>query len=274
MPNDTPGKWIDERVAALEGGTAPEELEVTAGELASSDDPRALEALGSLLVRSEFLEQLDPPDSYNRIAHLSGVFAPLIGHPSPEVARMCLRLVDEPMYLEHDRKSLVLEALAGVVPMSPDTAAAFERANEEGYFAFDALLLAQNSSLVALDLYRSMMSDSAVDAESRVELVRKGILPYRNRLAILRTAAALIDSKVEPLIAKTAMESIFDYQPEWFLLHGPTPPPWRTAPEEVLRYVLQLASALTDKQKAPASLMPAMERTTALVRALLAGRAA
>lgn len=274
MPNDTPSKWIEERVAVLEGGAGPEELEAAAGELASSDDPQALEALGGFLGRSEFLEQLDPPDSYNRIAHLSGVFASLIEHPSPEVARICLRLVDEPMYLEHDRKSIVLDALAGVVPMSPDTSAAFERANEDGYFGFDALLLARNSSVVALDLYRSMMSDSTVDVESRVELVRKGILPYRNRLTILHTAAALIDGKVEPVIATTAMESIFDYQPEWFLPHGPTPPPWRTAAEEVLRYVIQLASNLTDKQRAPASLMPAMERTTATVRALLAARAA
>lgn len=274
MPNDKPGNWIDERVAVLENGAGPEELEVAAGELGSSDDPRAVEALGVFLGRSKFLEQLDPPGSYNPTIHLTGVFASLTGSPSPEVARLCLRLVDEPMYLEYGRKSLVLEALASVVPMTPDTAAAFARANEEGYYAFDALLLAQNGSVVALDLYRSMMSDHAVDAESRVELVRKGILPYRNRMTTLRTAAALIDSKVEPLIVQTAMESVFDYQPEWFLIHGPTPPPWRTAPEEVLRYVLQLGSALTDKQKAPASLVPAIERTTEIVRALLAARAA
>lgn len=274
MPNDTPGNWIDERVAVLESETGPEELETAAGELASSDDPRALEALGLFLGRSEFLEKLDPPGSYNPTIHLSGVFVSLSGSPSPEVTRLCLRLVDEPMYLEYDRKSLVLEALASVVPMTPDTAAAFARANEEGYYAFDALLLAQNGSVVALDLYRSMMSDQTVDAEARVELIRKGILPYRNQMTTLRTAAALIDSTVEPVIAKTAMESIFDYQPEWFLIHGPVPPPWRTAPEEVLRYVLQLASAWIGNQKVPASLMPAMERTTATVRALLAARAA
>jgi hypothetical protein len=274
MPNDTPDNWIDDCVAVLQNETGPEELETAAGELASSDDPRALEALGSFLGRSEFLEQLDPPGSYNPTIHLTGVFAALTASPSPEVVRLCLGLVDEPMYLEYDRKSLVLDALASTVPMTPATAAAFERANDEGYYAFDALLLAQNGSVVALELYRSMMSDPAVDPEVRVELVRKGILPYRNQITTLHTAAALIDSKVEPIIAKTAMESVFDYQPEWFLIHGPTPPHWRTAPEEVLRYVLQVASTLMDSQKVPASLMPAMERTTAIVRALLAARAA
>ncbi len=273
MPNETPSQWIDERVKVLENGAGPEELAAAAAELACSDDPQALEALGSFLSRSDFLEQLDPPDSYNKIMNFAAVFAPLIERPSPEVARLCLRLVDQPMYLEHDRKSLVLEALAGVVPMSSQTAAAFASANDEGYFAFDALLLAKNSSVVALDLYRLMMTDTAVEAETRVELVREGILPYRNRLTVLQAAAALIHSQVEPEVARAAMESIFDYQREWFLIHGPTPPPWRTASEEVLRYVLQLASDLIGRQKAPASLRPAMEATTATVRALLAARA-
>jgi hypothetical protein len=74
MPNDAPGNWIDERVAVLESETGPEELETAAGELASSDDPRALEALGLFLGRSEFLGKLDPPGSYNPTIHLSGVF--------------------------------------------------------------------------------------------------------------------------------------------------------------------------------------------------------
>jgi hypothetical protein len=273
MPNETPSQWMNERVKVLESNADPQELSAAAAELASSDDPRALEALGSFLGRSDFLDQLDPPDSFNKIMNFAAVFAPLIARPSPEVVRLCLRLVDQPMYLEHDRKSLVLEALAGVVPMSPETAAAFERANDEGYFAFNALLLAKNSSVVALDLYRLMMTSDTVEAESRVELVHEGILPYRDRLTVLQAAAALIGSQVEPEVARAAMESIFDYQREWFLIHGPTPPPWRTASEEVLRYVLQLGSDLIARQKAPASLMPAMERTTATVRALLAARA-
>jgi hypothetical protein len=273
MTGETRSKWIDERVAVLESGKGPQELQAAAAELASSDDPHALEALGSFLGRSDFLEQLDPPDSDNRIARLMSVFVALTAAPSPEVARLCLRLVDEPMYAQHGRRLLVLEALAAVVPMSPDTAAAFQRANDEGYYTFDAHLLAKNSSQVALDLYRSMMSDQSVDEELRVELLHSGILPYRNRLTILRTAAALIDSNVEPLIAQTAMESVFDYQMDWFVLHGPTPPPWRTASEDALRYVLQLASALIDKQKAPAALTPAIEGTVATVRALLAARA-
>jgi hypothetical protein len=272
MPNETPSQWIDERVKVLASNADPEELASAAEELAASDNPEALETLGSFLTRNDFLEQLDPPGSYNRIMNLARVFAPLIARPSPEVARLCLRLVDQEMYLEHDRKSLVLEALAGVVPMSAETAAAFERANDEGYFAFDALLLAKNGSVVALDLYRSMMAGTAVEAESRVELVHQGILPYRDHLTVLQAASALIDSQVEPEVERAVIESIFDYQREWFPIHGPTPPPWRTASEEVLRYVLQLASDLIAKRKAPASLMPAIERTSITVRALLAAR--
>ena len=102
---------------------------------------------------------------------------PLIEAPSPEVARLCLDLVDEPFYLEHDRKSIVLEALAAVPLMEPETADAFRRANQEGYFAFNALLLAANSSPVALELFRSMVSGEQLDVEGRVELLHRGILP-------------------------------------------------------------------------------------------------
>ena len=85
--------------------------------------------------------------------------------------------MDEPIYLEHDRKSLVLETLANVVPMSTETGEAFRRANDEGYFAFNALLLAHNGSPVALELFRSMMADKAVDSEARVELLHQAICP-------------------------------------------------------------------------------------------------
>ncbi len=273
MPTDTRRQWIDERTEVLQTSTSPDELETAATELASSDDPEALEALGEQLRSAEFLDRLDEPDNSNRVLHLTSVLSPLIERPSPEVVRLCLHLADEPVYLEHDRKSLVLEALARVAPMTPESAEAFRRANEEGYFAYDALLLAANSSPVALDLFRSMMNQKDVDVESRVELMHKGILPYRTRLTILHMVAALMGDDLEPPVATAAIESVFDYQPEWFLLHGPTPPAWRTASDDVLRFVLSLAARAKPRPNLPATLPPAIEETTEIVRALLAARA-
>ena len=272
MPDATQ-QWIDDRVAVLQGGADPDDLAAAATELANADNPAALEALGQLLVRDEFLDRLDPPDSSNRVSNLAAVMRELDDAPSSEVARLGLTLVDEPIYLEHDRKSLVLEALAAVVPMSADTADAFRRANDEGYFAFNALLLAKNGSPVALELYRSMMGDTAVDPESRVELVRKGIMPHRTNLAILRMAAGMLGDGLEDEVTLAVAESVFDYKPEWFKLHGPTPPPWRAAPNDVLHYVIDLGDAVRRKPNL-ASVVPAVDATTALARALLSARGA
>src|SRR5262249_54103222 len=103
MASDKRRQWISERTAVLEASTSSEELETAAIELASSDDPEALDALGVFLRRGEFLDRLDEPSSSNRLLYLNGVLRPLIKQPSPETARLCLGLVNEPLYLEHDR---------------------------------------------------------------------------------------------------------------------------------------------------------------------------
>jgi len=274
MPNDTRRQWIGERTAVLEAATGPEELETAATELASSDDPEALEALAVFLRQNEFLDRLDEPGSYSRLTHLSGVMTALIAAPSPEVARLCLDLVDEPVYLEHDRKSFVLQALAAVPQMEPETAEAFRRANQEGYFGFDALLLAANSSLIALRLFRSMMAQKEVEPEVRVELLHKGIMPNRTRLTILQTVSAMMDDDLEEPVAAAAIESVFDYQAEWFKIHGPTPPSWRIASNEVLQYVIELGDRARRRPDLPPSLPPAIRDTVEIARALLKARAA
>jgi hypothetical protein len=273
MQNDG-RQWIQERTAVLEGSIDPEELDMTATELASSDDPNALEALAAFLRRRDFLDRLDAPDSHDQTQHLRDVLAPLVARPGPEVARACLELVDEPLYMENDRKALILEALAAVVPMTPETAEAFRRANDEGYFGFDALLLARNGSFVAIELYRSMMSDNEVDAESRVELLHKGILPYRTNLVVLQAASGIMDAGLEEMLTNAAIESVFDYKTEWFMIHGPTPPAWRTASDDVLKYVVELGNRLKGRANLSAALLPAIQETTELALALLNHRAA
>ena len=152
MPN-LRHQWIDERVGLLREAT-DEELEVSAAtSLPVSDDPRRDEALVDFLVRRDFLERLDRPGRRTRRCVCGACCRRSASGPAPRGARLAApgRRTN---YLEHDRKSLVLEALAAAVPMTPEVAAAFERANEEGYFGFDALLVAKNGSPVALDFFR------------------------------------------------------------------------------------------------------------------------
>src|SRR5213594_242942 len=138
MRNNARQEWIQQRTVVLESSIDPQDLELAAADLASSDDPEALEALGTFLRRGDFLERLDNPDDpAGKTTHLRTVLLPLIEHPSPEVARLCLSIVDDPDWLANDRKSFLLQALAAVVPMNAETVEAFRRANEEGYFAFN-----------------------------------------------------------------------------------------------------------------------------------------
>jgi hypothetical protein len=273
MTNNTRRQWIQERVAVLETSTSPEELELAATDLAFSDDPEALDVLGKFLRQSAFLDRLDEADDpAGDTAHLSRVMLPLIERPSPEVALLCLRLVDEPIYLEHDRKSFVLEAVANVAPMIAETVEAFRRANEEGYFGVDALLLADNGSPAALELFRSMMAGKEVDSESRVELLHKSIMPRRNRLPILQMVAGLMADGLEEPVAIAAIESVFDYQTAWFRIHGPTPPGWRTASDETLRFLIDLGAQAKRRPNLTSQLAEAIDNTVEIARALLARR--
>ena len=275
MPNNTRQEWIEERTAVLAESTNLPDLELAATELAFSDDPEALKALAAYLGRAEFLDRLDPPESPDgKAVHLYRVLSPLIQRPSPEVVSLCLTLADEPVYLENDRKSFLLEALAVVTPMKTETAEAFRRANEEGYFAFDALLLAANGSPVALDLFASMMSDKDEDIEARIELLHKGIVPYRNRFATLQMVAALMAADLEEPVTLAAIESVFDYRKEWFTMHGPMPPGWRTASGGVLQLVIDLGVQAKKRPDLPEPLSAAIDETTDIVRALLAARSA
>jgi hypothetical protein len=274
MPDATQRQWIEERTAVLQGSTNAEDLTIAATDLARSDDPRAIEALGAALRQVEFLDRLDEPDSSNRLLNLSEVFAALKATPSPEVARLCVQLVDEPIYLEHDRKSLVLEALAAVVPMAPESVAAFRRANEEGYYGYDALLLAANSSPTALELFRSMMGQRDVEVEERVELIHKGVMPHRIRLTVLQMVSAMLGDNLEEPVVTAAIESVFDYKPEWFTIHGPRPPAWRMAPNDVLRYLIELGAAVRNQAGIDATLGAAIDATTDVAHNLLNARTA
>jgi mannitol/fructose-specific phosphotransferase system IIA component (Ntr-type) len=250
------------------------ELVVAAAALARSDDPRMLDQLGDFLVRPDFLARLDnveePPE---RVAYLKEVFEPLIARPSPEVARLCLRLATQKEFDDDLRMPFLLEALAQVRPMSADTVDLFRRTSEEGYFAFNAVLLAKNGSRPALDLFVAMMENRDHEPEERVDILHMGIAPNRTQLPILQMVAELLRRDVESLVTAGAVESVYDYRGyEWFRTHAEPPPARRSAPNEVLRFVIELANQARNHPGVPASLHGPIDGTVEVVRALLARR--
>ncbi len=245
-----------------------DELERAATSLARSGNANDLFLLGQLLRNPSFLARLDDLSGF-QTRHLSRVMKALAEHPTPEVVELCLTLAEDPAFVaQGDRKSFVLELLAGIKPMSEKTAYVIQRSNEEGYFAFNARLLTNNRSPRALALFESMMLDTDVPAESRVQCLHVSIVPARRDPAILRTADHILSRTAERAIAEGVTESVFDFRQNWFGIESgiSEPPSWRTAAIDALRS----ASALADKALARRDLHPRLRNTVQRARELIA----
>jgi hypothetical protein len=217
-------------------------LEQAAATLARSRDPRDLILLGQLLHDGEFLARLDNVSNLET-RHLSRVMAALGEHPILQTVDLCLRLADDPVYVANDdRKRFLLQVLAAVKPLSDRAALLFERTNAEGYFSFNAPLLAANGSPRALEIFESMMLDQNVAIEERIDTLHIAMVPRRTELPILRASSLLLSRASETSLVTGVIESVFDFQSSWFGIESKiTEPAWQTASTDTLRFALHLA---------------------------------
>lgn len=262
------------RVEVLKSSRDPEDLQMAGVALARSDDPEALERLGEFLVRGDFLSRLDDvTEPQERVVHLREVLAPLIEYPSPEVAQLCLRLAHEKEFGSDDlRRPFLLQALARVRPMSAETLELFSRTNQEGYFATNAWLLAENGSPRAIELLVSMMADRNVPPARRVDCLHMAVVRHRIELPMLEMAAGLLRRDLEPDVVVGVVESVFDFRVEWFKTHAEPPPAWRSASDEALSFLIVLSSQAKKLAGLPATLQESIDETVENARALLARR--
>jgi hypothetical protein len=252
----------------LQSSTNRDSLERAAIALARSREPQDLALLGQLLRERQFLARLDDVRNLPT-AHVSRVIAALAERPTPRVVDLCLTLAEDSVFVaEGDRKSLVLQLLAGVRPMNDRTAAVFQRSNAEGYFALNARLLADNGSPRALGLFESMMLDKSQPVEIRIECLHVGIVPRRTQPAILRLADQILSRAKERAIAAGVLESVFDFRRDWFSIESgiSKPPAWESTSTETRRAVL----ALADRALARRDLRPALRDTVSRARRTIA----
>ncbi len=271
----SPSQWIQERIEILQSSAEPVDLSAVATELAAADHPAALDALDPFLRDPAFLARLDDGEDPTAAIteHLRPVLTALIQRASPEIVPLCLSLANDGAFLsDPDRKSFLLEALAGVVPMSPESVAVFSSANSEGYFASNARLLAENTSPAALGLFLTMMLDDNEDIETRVELLHSSLVPVRNRIPIIEMVGRLAAKNPGEELVNAAIESIYDFQVTWRKGHPAPPPPWRTASTDSLKALLALAPHLKKHLLLPETLQTAMAHTTEIASEILARR--
>ena len=274
MPNNNAPQWIQQREATLATSADPAELQGAALALASADDPAALDALAPFLSEPSFLARLDNLDDPSRkTQHLAPVLTALIDRPSPETAALCHKLAASPAFLaDPDRKIFLLQALAAVAPMSPETVEDFRQANGEGYFPSTACLLASNSSPAAMALLLEMMTDPEQPPERLAGILHDALIPYRNRISVIEFVGRLVSKNPGTEVTIAAVESIYDFKTNWRKGHPLPPPPWRTASNEALKYLINMTAFLSPRFTPSEELRAAIDETTALAKSLLARR--
>jgi hypothetical protein len=239
----------------LRSSTDGDALERAAITLAGSKKAASIALLGQLLRDPSFLKRLDGADPSK--THLSGVLQALAEHPTPQVIELFASLAEDPAFVAGDeRKIMLMELLARDKPMTQQTAAVFERSNEEGYFAFNARLLTENASPRALALFETMMLDKDTPVESRVECLHVSVLPHRTELPILQAADRIVSRASERDIVIGVIESVFDFRQTWFGIESGIAgsPAWKTAPADSLRFAAVLAAKVLQRRDLTVSL--------------------
>ena len=232
------------RADVLQSSTNRDSLERAAIALARSGNAQDLARLGQLLRDRSFLARLDDLARAPTV-HLQRVISALGERATPQVVELTQTLAEDTVFASGpgDRKSFVLELLGAVKPMTEQTAAVFERSNEDGYFAFNCRLLAENGSAAALGLFEKMMLGQSEPAESRVQCLHLAIVPRRAQPEILRLADQILSRTSEREIAAGVIESVFDFQQDWFKVESgiSKPADWPSVPVEARRAALALA---------------------------------
>ncbi len=249
------------------------QVEQSAIAVVRSRDPKAIAELSRLLEKREFLARLDDlANPQRRLFHLHNVFAALEATPSPASESLCLTLAANPEFTaEPVRLNYLLAALAAVRPMSEPAAALFRTTNTEGYFTVNGPLLVANGSPRALQLFESMMADPSVDAEQRIDVIRRSVLPYRTRLPVLHTVEHLLGRGLDTNVQVALLQSVFDYRSrEWFGVerNPPKPPEWSSASPETLAFVVELGKKQERRKDLPDSIEHSIKQTVDQISAL------
>lgn len=257
--------------ATPQAGNDPDAIEQSALALARSPD---LPRLSKLLRDPQFLTGL-PDGAPGKTRRLGRILAALKENPNQETAKLCHTLATDPEFLaDPDRMSFLLDVLATVKPMTPQTADLFRRTALEGYYASNARLLAANGSPAALALFSALLLTPDEPIEDRIECLHAAIVPRRAALPILAAAERILTRTKEPRLAHAVVESVFDFQTKWFRpgTAPSAPRPWQSASPASLHAALRLAEIAQKLPNLPPALRRAVDRESAAIRRTLAAR--
>jgi hypothetical protein len=228
---------------------------------------RDYQSLSRMLRDAKFLAALDR-------LQFDKVMKAIAAQADPQAADLAHTLAKDSTFLaDPDRLLPLLNILGAVKPMSQQTVDVFRRANDQGYFATDAILLARNMSPLAMQLFEEMMLNREMRVETRIDSMRFGIIPGRTSLPVLTAAEHILSRTNEERLANGIVETLFDFRTDRFRPDSvpAAPPAWETADKQALTVAARIV-ALAKKRRIAAPLRQAVDRESALIQKALSAK--
>jgi hypothetical protein len=203
------------------------------------------DALLADLSSEEFLGRLDSEDDYlgpPTHLRLARVMKFLMDNPSREAKRVLVSLTQQSGFVSFEpRQDLLIRALVSVRP-APAEAAQFwsEHSDPDAPFLHVTIAaLCDNGTPNALELLTQRMVDPAFDDESRIAWMRDPILRHRDDLLMLEACRDMLAGHLSKELQPYLVESLFDYQPDWYVSCNPPKAPPRLEATRQARHMLR-----------------------------------
>ena len=259
----------------LESSRDQRELERVAVALAESSSDSDLALLEGYLRTGGFLRRLDTTtDPYVKTKRFDNVVNRLGANPSPRAGSVLLALIQSPeVSADKVRVETLLRAAAQAKPMTEERIEVLRSVPREIYLLSNLGLLFSNTSPPALDEAARMVvaKPPEIADGSVVDIMHLNIVPHRTDVNLIRMAISLCQEPLSNVVRRGLFESFFDYNYDlWFepMRNAPEPPPWRSAPPESWRAIIELAR-LAEQADIPAPLKQKVAATAAEASRLL-----
>lgn len=213
--------------------------------LANSESAQDHSTLVAYLAREEFLNRLDSEDDYlgqPTQLRLARVLKFLMENRSTSAKQALVSLSQKAEFVSFEpRQELMVRALVAVRP-APMEAVRFWDEHSQADAALLHVTIAalcDNGTPNALALLMRKMSDLEFEDENKIAWMRDPILRHRNDPPMLRTCDTMLEGGLPRHLQPYLVESLFDYQPEWYLSCNPPNAPPRLEMTDEARSVLR-----------------------------------
>jgi hypothetical protein len=214
--------------------------------LARSPQPADQQALLHQLTDSNFLERLDSMSDYIQQAagslRLSRVMAALATNTAAPAHQTLVSLTESvPFTCLEPRQELLVRALASVRPAPPEAVRFWDAQSQPDSINLHSTIaaLCDNGSEPAIALLELKFADPNQEVSYKRAWLHDDVLRHRNDLILLRACNRMLRRGLPGELRPVLVESLCDYQADWYFSEPPPQPPPRDAATPDARAVLR-----------------------------------